>query len=443
MKIVFDIDGTLTDFEKFIIEHRNYLEKKYALKLANPNGYDVDGMFEIEEELKDLQFVNVSKDTINNDFWNKYYVKYLMSKFRDGVKETLNRLFSEDYEVIIVSSRNKACEYSLTGLFVRISTIFKFKKENVKYSKIVFCPTDEEKIQYIKKISPDIIVDDKPYILNAFSKDISCICISAGYNQKGLDVHVERVSGYAGNEVYNRIEKIRRKKGIHNKNVFKYPNLRRNKRWFKLIRYLVSPILEFCYHPIFLHKENISIHEPLIYAPNHRSTLDPFFITYFLSDVIHWNALKRFFTGEDSIFNNRKNFFLRKFTAFIFKELGYIPVNRGGDNLEAIELTNYCLKNGSSIGIFAEGTANKNPCEHELLDIKSGLFHFAKDNHVKIQPISITWSPKNMKIMNKIIVNYREPFLMENLTIEEGKQKWIETILNGINENKEFMNKTI
>lgn len=84
-----------------------------------------------------------------------------------------------------------------------------------------------------------------------------------------------------------------------------------------------------------------------------------------------------------------------------------------------------------------------NPREHELLDIKSGLFHFAKDNYVEIQPISITWFPKNMKIKNKIIVNYREPFLMENLTIEEGKQKWIESILNGINENKEFMNKTI
>lgn len=445
MKIVFDIDGTLTNFEKFIIDHSSYLEKKYSLKLTNQKGYDVDGMFEIEKELKNSEFEDANKQCtiIKNDFWNKYYIQYLMSEFRNGVKETLNRLVNEDYNVIIVSSRNRACECNFAGIFVRISTIYRFKKENVKYNEIVFCPTDEDKIEYIKNLSPDIIVDDKPYILNSLSEKISCICISAGYNQEGLVGNVERKAGYENNEIYNLIEKIRKEKGIHNKSEFEYPNLKRSKKWFKLIKYFVSPILIFFYHPIFLHTENISIEEPLIYAPNHRSTLDPFFITYFSSDVIHWNALKRFFTGEDSIFNNRKNIFLRKFTAFIFKELGYIPVNRGGDNLEAIELTNYCLKHGSSVGIFAEGAANKNPYEHELLDIKSGLFYFAKDNHVKIQPISITWFPENIKVTNKIIVNYQEPFLMDTLTIEEGKRKWTESILSGINENKELINKTI
>ena len=129
-------------------------------------------------------------------------------------------------------------------------------------------------------------------------------------------------------------------------------------------------------------------------------------------DAIHWAALKRFFTAEDSIFNNNKNFFLRHFTALMFKEMGLIPVNRGGDTRETIELTNYCLKNGSSIGIFPEGTTNKNPSKQELLDIKNGLLYFSKNNNAVIQPISILWTPEEYE--NRVIVNYRHPFDLEN-----------------------------
>ena len=118
-------------------------------------------------------------------------------------------------------------------------------------------------------------------------------------------------------------------------------------------------------------------------------------------------------------------------------------MNRGGDNLETIELTNYCLKNGSSIGIFPEGTTNKNPDKQELLSVKSGLFHFAKDNNVEIQPISIVWFPKEANASSKVVVNYQPAFSMDNLTIEEGKQKWIESILNGIAENKKVINSQI
>ena len=120
--------------------------------------------------------------------------------------------------------------------------------------------------------------------------------------------------------------------------------------------------------------------------------------------------MKRFFTGEDSIFNNNKNFFLRKLTALLFKELGYIPVERGGNNREAIEITNYCLKNGSSVGIFPEGTTNKKPKERELLPIKNGIFYFSKNNDVEIQPISIVWFPKGACVPNKVVINYRKPF---------------------------------
>lgn len=443
MKIVFDIDGTLTDFEKFIIENKNYIEQKYFIELTNLYGYDVDEMFDIKNKFEDVDEGKKKSKEIMSDFWNKYYFKYLMSEFRVGVKDTLNRLVDDGYEVIIVSSRNKTCEQNIVGKIVRKSTIYRLKKDHIKYSDIIFCPSDEDKINYINSLHPDVVVDDKPKVLNSILDTVHCICISSNYNISGLKDGIVRIDSYQNNDIYNEIEKIRKKKNVHNKIIFHYPNLKKSERNFKLVKHLISPYLKHHYHPIILHKENISDNKPLIYAPNHRSTLDPYFITYSSNDAIHWDALKRFFTSEDSIFNNNKNFVLRKLTAYLFRELGYIPINRGGDNQEAIEVTNYCLKNGSSIGIFPEGTTNKNPSKQELLDIKNGLFYFAKENNVEIQPISITWFPKEFNTINKVVLNYCMAFSMENLTIEEGKQKWVESVLKGIDENKEIINSQI
>lgn len=447
MKVVIDIDGTLTNFSKFIIENKWYIEDKYNIKLTNFNGYDVDEMFELDEKLCKIykEEYLTKKEEIINDFWNKFYLKYLMSDFRDGVKETLNRLISEGYEVIIASSRKKTCEQSIIGKLVRKSTIYKFKSEKIKYSDIIFFQNDEEKIKYIEEIKPDVLIDDKIKVLNSIyeNKNTKCICVSSDYNLYGLKDGVIRKSTFENNEIYKEVEKVRKEKNIHNITVFNYPNLVKTEKNFKLVKALSSPFLKRYYHPIILHKEYLKGTKPIIYAPNHRSTLDPYFITYSSNDAVHWDALKRFFTGEDSIFNNNKNIVLRKITAVLFKELGLIPVNRGGDNLETIELTNYCLQNGSCVGIFPEGTTNKNPEKQELLEIKSGLFHFAKDNNVLIQPISIVWFPKNSKSENKVVINYQKPFSMNGLTIEEGKEKWCESVLNGIEENNEIIKSKI
>ena len=97
MKIVFDIDGTLTDFEAFIIENRSYIEEKYAISLTNFDGYDIDGMFDLQNKY------NAYGRDIKDDFWNKYYLSYLMYGFRKGVKETFDKQTNERYETIIVT----------------------------------------------------------------------------------------------------------------------------------------------------------------------------------------------------------------------------------------------------------------------------------------------------------------------------------------------------
>ena len=451
MKIFFDIDGTLTDFEGFILKHRNYIEKKYGFSITNKKGYDIDEMFELKEKFFDQGFSKeVSKaksEKILNEFWYKYYFNYcVMTKFRKGVKETLNKLKESGYEIIIVSSRKKTCDKSFIGKLVKYSTILKFKFNRINYNEIVFFENDEEKMKYLKKQDRDSIkVDDKPEIIDELSTYSKCICVSSSYNDKNFNENVCKIQSFENDEVINQVDEIiKRESSLDSiSNLQLYSGIKKTERFYKIIKAIGTPFVKIAFKPIILNKQNISSEKPLIYAPNHRKTLDPFFIVLSSDDAIHWAALKRFFTGEDSIFNNSKNHFLCFLTSKIFEGIGAVPVDRGGDTTEMTNTINYYLSNSSNVGIFPEGTTNKHPNEKKLLEIKSGILHFAKDNHALIQPVSIYWTTNNPK--NKVVINYGKAFSMDNLTIDEGKEKWNNEILDCLSQCEKYdeENKTL
>ena len=222
-------------------------------------------------------------------------------------------------------------------------------------------------------------------------------------------------------------------------NVNLYPNIKKTEKNYKIVRTIGSPFVKFLFKPIILNEQNLSTSSTTIYAPNHRKTLDPFFIVMSIKEAIHWAALQRFFTGEDSIFNNSKNPLLCKLTAKLFKEMGLVPVNRGGDNTHMKEIFDYYLQNRCNVGIFPEGTTNKHPEISELLEIKNGAFYFAKNNDAIIQPISIIWFPRIKYLKNNVIINYGKPFSMKDISLTEGKEKWRTSILEGIKESKVLM----
>lgn len=447
MKIAFDIDGTLTYFSQFIQKNSNYILKKYNIPLTNKNGYDVDEMFELEKHFHKLNLsheeVKKKIDLVLNSFWNRYYLKYLFSDFRSGVVPTLNKLIADGHEIVIISSRKKTCDNDPIGKFVKYSTILKFKINRINNINIKFFRNDYAKIRYILENNFDLAVDDKFDVINELSKKIDCICINTPYNNYKYANNVSIVNSYDNNEVYNIISKKYNKNNTHINNLKIFHSIQYNNHFYKLIKAIGTPFVSSIYKPIILNQENISTNKPLIYAPNHRKTLDPFFIVLSSSDVIHWAALKRFFTREDSIFNNSKNPFLCSLTSFIFRGIGAVPVERGGNTSNMIDTINYYLQNKCNIGIFPEGTTNKNPEKQELLEIKSGIIHFAKDNDALIQPVSIIWVPEELEIKHKVLVNYCPPFSMANLSIDEGIEIWKLYILKGIEENKKVINELI
>lgn len=205
-------------------------------------------------------------------------------------------------------------------------------------------------------------------------------------------------------------------------------------------RSLATPVLKKIYKPIVLNESIIPKDESrsVIYAPNHRTTIDPFAIITATHDPIHWVALKRFFDAEDSIFNNSKNIFLCYLTKYLFTYMGFVPIDRESNNLESLRLMNKLLKDGRNLGIFPEGTTNKHPDLYDIGPVKPGLSSMAKTHDSWVQPISLLWI-NDEKIDNKVIINFREPYLASQMTKKEGTDLWIEEVQSGIDENKELI----
>ncbi|MDD2203322.1 MAG: AMP-binding protein [Bacilli bacterium] len=214
MKIGFDIDGTLTDFEKFVFDNAiTFMKKKYNMNIINENGYDLDQVFDIENQLLKKGFsieeAATKTEQIMNDFWERYYIKYILTPFREGVVETINRLYAEGNEIFIVSSRKRATEDSFKGKIVRSSIDLQFALNKVKYHHLLLFENDKEKLKAIKNNYIDIMVDDKPELISQIAEFTDAVCITSSYNNYEFTPDVETVDGYNHNEIYNSVLAIK------------------------------------------------------------------------------------------------------------------------------------------------------------------------------------------------------------------------------------------
>lgn len=188
--VVFDVDGTYTYFDKFVLEKGTHvLNAKYAWSPSNMHGYDIDEVFEINSRLQTEQMseeeANRVCKKIKDDFWAKNYISYcLQYSFRSGVAKTIQRLKKEEGAVIVnVTSRFKTCRDDMLGASVRALTQLQFLRNFVCYDYLLFVPNDEVKMQLIRQIKPVFAVDDKPEMIMQFSEFTQAICIDNSYNE--------------------------------------------------------------------------------------------------------------------------------------------------------------------------------------------------------------------------------------------------------------------
>ena len=171
---------------------------------------------------------------------------------------------------------------------------------------------------------------------------------------------------------------------------------------------IVRPIVRFLFLSLFRPRikgiENIPKNENYILAGNHTKWLDPVMLVAIVKDEIH-------FLAKDSLFKG--------ITKPIVKGMGAIPVNRKIHDHQALENAIDALRKGAVIGIFPEGTINREKKE-PTLPFKIGAVKMANTTNTKIIPFVITGKYKVFS--STITIEFLKPrTISNNLDVENEK----------------------
>lgn len=200
MRIGVDIDGVITDVERFSVDYfskycvENNIE--YNIKTSD---YDVAETFNITKEQADA-------------FWEEYldfYAEY--EKPRAFVSEVLKRLKEDGHEIYIITARWKTNQEDETGEKMRKTVIDWLVKNNIFYDKLIFSKASKEKkLQEVKDTRIDIMVEDSPRNIIEISKIVPVICFDTNYNRNCLGENIMRC--YSWYDVYKKINNLNRVK---------------------------------------------------------------------------------------------------------------------------------------------------------------------------------------------------------------------------------------
>lgn len=155
-------------------------------------------------------------------------------------------------------------------------------------------------------------------------------------------------------------------------------------------RFLLGWLFKLYYNPKIINKEYIKSDGPILIVGNHLHLYDQFLTIISTKRGIHYMAKKEYFDN--------------KFSAFIFKNVGCISVDRSRKDPAAVSSALSVLNDGGAVGLFPEGTRNKT--EQFLLPFKFGTVSMAQKTGAYIIPFGITGDYK---------------FRSKNLTIRYGK----------------------
>ena len=220
MKIILDTDGTLTDFNKFVKENAiSYFQKKYNLDVVYPDKLEIEEIFDIKNVLQQKYSLTDSEAEIKlkqllDEYWiSLRFLKFsLFENFRPGVKEVINDLIKNGYDVQVHTSRAKTCENSIIGDIARKFTILQYWNNGIFLSpnKFHFYNSDIEKINNIINTRPDLVFDDKNEIIDKLSSEgIKCICVMGNHNKKIHDSdNVKVVKQFSKDEINIKISEL-------------------------------------------------------------------------------------------------------------------------------------------------------------------------------------------------------------------------------------------
>ena len=186
MRIGIDIDGVLTDYEKWQLDAGSKFFLKYNKNIVVPDGYDSDTVFNVTKEM-------------DSAFWKEYLYDYAKNEpARKFAGEVIDILKEKGYEIYIITARYLTNKNDELGKQMRDIVKEWLNENRINYDKIIFSP--EDKFDICKNNNIDIMIEDKVDNINNISKILPVICFNASYNKSCIGKNIYRV--YTWYDVY-------------------------------------------------------------------------------------------------------------------------------------------------------------------------------------------------------------------------------------------------
>ena len=201
----------------------------------------------------------------------------------------------------------------------------------------------------------------------------------------------------------------------------------KNNFFQKLIYQLVSkffvlPIYRFVFKGHLIGRENIPQKDCFIMVSNHGSLLDPPLLGHAL--------------GRNISFMAKAELFQIPFLGFVIKACGAYPVKRGIVDKNTIKTACNKLSNNNCIGIFIDGTRQKNGRVNKP---KQGAALLAFKNQKLLLPVAIVNSHKLIRFkffipfFSKIIIKVGKPIQPPQSSLKDDLNSLTKELQENIN----------
>tara|TARA_B100000242_G_scaffold43625_1_gene25995 strand:- start:287 stop:907 length:621 start_codon:yes stop_codon:yes gene_type:complete len=201
----------------------------------------------------------------------------------------------------------------------------------------------------------------------------------------------------------------------------------KNDLFQKLIYQFVSkvfvlPIYKFLFKGQLIGRENIPQIESFVMVSNHGSLLDPPLLGHAL--------------GRNISFMAKAELFKIPLLGFVIKSCGAYPVKRGIADKNTIKIACKKLSNNNCIGIFIDGTRQKNGRVNRP---KQGAALLAFKNQKLLLPVAIVNSHKLirfkffMPIFSRIIIKVGKPIQPPQSSLKDDLNSVTMELQNNIN----------
>ena len=156
--------------------------------------------------------------------------------------------------------------------------------------------------------------------------------------------------------------------------------------FYRRFCWLVAPLIRLFFPLDVQGREHVS-EEALVLCPNHSSAMDPILLVC----ALRYDMPVRIMAKKQLMETPVVGWFLRK--------MGVFGVDRGNADIGAIKTAIRCLRDGSKLMIFPEGTRVK---DGEEVDAKGGAAMIAIRAGVRMQPVYIA-TKKRLFCKTKIV----------------------------------------